>query len=485
MCHFVEKHPACFERTRLLAICVSLMIASECGFAKQQPTSTPTENVESNFFSNIRQLTFDGKRAGEGYFSADGKKLVFQSEREASNPFYQIYYLDLETGDTHRVSPGFGKTTCSWIHPDNQRVLFASTQNDPNAKKKQREEIAMRESGTERRYAWDYDDTYELYSFDTESKKYSRLTEAQGYDAEASYSPDGKLIAFASNRRAFTDELTEQQRSAFENDSAVMADIFIMNADGTNLQQLTTELGYDGGPFFSADGKKICFRHFEVNGAVAEIWTMDLDGSNKKQLTRIGAMSWAPFFHPTGEYLIFTTNKHGFSNFELYLVDAAGKSPPVRVTSTDGFDGLASFTADGKTLTWTSNRTSNNTSQIFLANWDHAAACKALGIEASATSGSIDTEAVQTAEANAALTATDFSGLDLMKHVDFLCRPSLAGRMTGSSGESKATAYVAVHFDILGLQPVGDNGSWLQQFDFPAGAKLGQKKSVLCWGQDL
>src|SRR6478609_5800443 len=57
---------------------------------------------ESTFLTNIRQLTFEGKRSGEGYFSADGKKMIFQSEREADNPFYQIYLMDLETGDQRR-----------------------------------------------------------------------------------------------------------------------------------------------------------------------------------------------------------------------------------------------------------------------------------------------------------------------------------------------------------------------------------------------
>src|SRR6195952_1663921 len=80
---------------------------------------------ESALLTNVRQLTFEGKRSGEGYFSADGKKMIFQSEREAGNPFYQIYLLDLETGDTDRVSPGTGKTTCAWIHPDGRRLLFA------------------------------------------------------------------------------------------------------------------------------------------------------------------------------------------------------------------------------------------------------------------------------------------------------------------------------------------------------------------------
>ena len=76
--------------------------------------------------TGIRQLTFEGRRSGEGYYNADGSLMVFQSEREKGNPFYQIYLMDLETGDVERVSPGHGKTTCAWIHPDNDRVLFAN-----------------------------------------------------------------------------------------------------------------------------------------------------------------------------------------------------------------------------------------------------------------------------------------------------------------------------------------------------------------------
>src|SRR3989442_14030950 len=90
-------------------------------------------------------------------------------------------------------------------------------------------------------------------------------------------------------------------------------------------------------------------------------------------------MSWPPFFHPSGAYLIFTANKLGFANFELFLVDAAGAREPVRVTFTDGFDGLPVFSPDGQKLCWTSSRTSDQKSQLFLAQWNHQAALKALG----------------------------------------------------------------------------------------------------------
>src|SRR6478672_9034185 len=101
------------------------------------------ENRERDFLSRVRRLTVEGKRAGEGYWSPDGKRLVFQSEREPGNPFYQIYTLDLSTGDTTRVSPGIGKTTCSFFRPGTDEIEFASTHADPRSKQLQDEELAF------------------------------------------------------------------------------------------------------------------------------------------------------------------------------------------------------------------------------------------------------------------------------------------------------------------------------------------------------
>ena len=430
--------------------------------------------IEKRYLSGTRQLTFEGKRAGEGYFSPDGSLMVFQSERRADNPFFQIYLMDLENGDVEPVSPGHGKTTCAWIHKDNNLILYSSTQEDPDARHKQKKEIEFRESGQTRRYSWDYDETYEVYSFDRAAKTYNRLTDSRGYDAEGSYSPDGKLIAFASNRNGYDKEYLEllepEQRKKFEKDLAYLMDIYIMNADGTNVRQLTNVLGYDGGPFFSPDGKKICWRRFSESGVTAEIMTMNIDGSEQKKITRMGAMSWAPFYHPSGEYLIFTTNKHGFGNFELYLVDAQGKSAPVRITETKGFDGLASFTPDGKKLTWTTNRTPKKKSQIFLADWNHENALKSIASSHSDSESNVaETETETEAETRSAFetgtksaekSSVSFDPRDIIRHVDFLCRKELGGRMTGSVGERKATAYVAAYLDYLGAEPAGDNGTW-------------------------
>ena len=453
--------------------------------------------IESKFLRNTRQLTFEGRRAGEGYFSPDGKRMVFQSERDPANPFYQIYLMDLETGDIEKVSPGHGKTTCAWIHPDGDRVLFASSHDDPQARDKQQAEIDLRESGKQRRYAWDYDPAFELYERGRDGK-YKRLTNAKGYDAEGSYSPDGKQIAFASNRQAFSKDLAPREKELFQIDPAFMIDIYLMDADGTNVRQLTDVPGYDGGPFFSPDGSRICWRRFSEDGATAEIYSMKTDGSDVRRLTEIGAMSWAPYFHPSGDYLIFTTNKHGFANFELYLVRADGEGAPVRVTSTEGFDGLPVFLPGGDQLSWTSNRTEQKQSQIFLADWDDSEARRQLGLHETAddtsprggrphervADGRADDDRAE-AFAAAQDSKPETSPIDVMRHVDFLTRPELGGRLTGTPGERRATNYVAAYLESLGLVPAAENGTFFHEFEFPAGSSLTNENRMIIGEETL
>jgi Tol biopolymer transport system component len=442
--------------------------------AQDQKKSDPDPAQEAKLLANTRQLTFEGKRAGEGYFSKDGRQLIFQSEREEGNPFYQIYRLDLETGDTERVSPGHGKTTCAWIHPDGKKVLFGSTQDDTEAKKKQKDEIEFRDSGQARKYTWDYDEHFEIFEFDPATKAYTNLTKTRGYDAEGCYSPDGGRIVFASNRQAYEPGFSEEDAKFFKLDQKFPMELYVMNSDGSNVKRLTNADGYDGGPFFNADGTKICWRRFDRKGLTAEVFTMNADGTGEKQLTRLGAMSWAPFFHPSGEYLIFTTNKHGFDNFELYLVDAAGEREPVRVSHTPGFDGLPAFSPDGKKLAWTSNRTASKQSQLFMAEWNHEAARALLGL------GQTTKEAAPAGAKRPDFTQTeaDITVEDLRKHVTYLASDELKGRMTGTPGEIEATAYVASVFEKLGLEPAGEKGTWFQPFTFTAGVAVGKDNSL-------
>ncbi len=451
---------------------------------------------EARFIRNARQLIFEGKRSGEGYFDPDGKHLIFQSERDEGNPFYQIYLLDLLSGDTARVSPGVGKTTCSFFQPGMSRVLFASTHHDPEAAAKQKAELEFRASGKQRRYSWDYDATMDIFSANRDGTQIQRLTDARGYDAEGSFSPDGKQIAFCSLRAGYDHELKPEEKARVEKDPAWFGEIYIMNSDGSEQRRLTNAPGYDGGPFFSPDGERIVWRHFDESGMIADVWTMKTDGSDKRRITDFKSMSWAPFYHPSGKYFIFTSNKLGFENFELFLVDVDGEREPVRATFTGGFDGLPVFSPDGKKLCWTSGRTADGKSQLFLADWNHPAALKALEDSPKRTptaeeSAAKEQRAAARQEArtemertvsplpaggapllNGAITADD-----LRAEVTWLADEARGGRATGSDGAKAAAEWLADYFKKIGLKPAGD--SFFQPFQFDAGVKLLPEKNHL------
>lgn len=365
---------------RLSRVLLATLLVAATGLeARQAPVERSSEGAaEADFLSRVRRLTIEGRRAGEGYWSPDGQRLVFQSEREPGNPFYQIYALDLASGETKRISPGYGKTTCSFFRSGSDQILFASTHHDPKSKALQKEELDFRASGKERRYAWDYDPEFELYALSEKSGQFTRLTNARGYDAEGSYSPDGQWIVYSSNRDAYNRTLSGAEQKQLEIDPSYFAEIYIMRADGSQVRRLTNAAGYDGGPFFFPDGSRIIWRRFDEQGLIADVWTAKPDGTDARQITSFGAMSWAPYVHPSGQYLLFASNKLGFENFEVFMVDIDGRKEPVRITYADGFDGLPVPSPDGRRLAWTSSRGGGREGQVFLAEWNHARALAAL-----------------------------------------------------------------------------------------------------------
>lgn len=323
----------------------------------------PKESVEGKYLANLRQITFDFVKAGEGYFSGDAMSIIFQAQPK-DYPFYQIYVQPLGSREALRVSTGRGRTTCAYFHPDGKRILFASSHSDPNLSQTEDEERKKQDedakAGRHRRYEWIFDSHMDLYEANLDGSDLRPLTREAGYDAEGSYSPDGKRIVFCSDRDGDPD-------------------LYIMDADGKNVRQLTTASGYDGGPFFSPDGQRVIFRSDRKKEGFLQIYVIDADGKNERALTDNVGVNWAPYWHPSEPYIIWAGADHSDPmarpNYDLWLMryerrsDGIHPGPITRVTDSPSADVLPVFTPDGKQLMWTSTRTADRSSQLWYADF--------------------------------------------------------------------------------------------------------------------
>ena len=322
-------------------------------------------SIESKYMSNIRQVTNGFEKAGEGYFSPDGKNIIYQAVRR-EYPFYQIYTQPLDGDRPKLISVGRGRTTCSYFSPDGKRLLWASSHLDPDLYETEDKEIRQQEedrkSGVRRRYSWPFDSHMDIFESDLNGKILRRLTDAEGYDAEGAYSSDGKLIAFCSNRDGDPD-------------------IYVMNSDGSNVRQVTDAPGYDGGPFISPDGKWIVFRSDREKEEHLQIHVIGIDGKNDVALTDTNGVNWGPYWHPTEPLIIWSgadhSNPKARPNYDLWLMryevkdgKFVGGKETHRVTDSISADVLPVFSPDGKNLMWTSTRTEDHTSQLFIADFE-------------------------------------------------------------------------------------------------------------------
>jgi TolB protein len=311
--------------------------------------------------ANIRQLTFGGENA-EAYWSADGKHLIFQSKRDGME-CDQIFIMDADGGNAHRLSNGKGRCTCSYVFPDRKRILYASTFLSGDA--------CPPNPDYSKGYVWKLYPGYEIFTANIDGSDIKRITNNPGYDAEGTLSPDGKTIIFTSLRDGDLD-------------------LYTMRSDGSHVKRITKELGYDGGAFFSRDGKRIVWRasrpktpdeaaayrallaEHTIKPMTLELYVADADGKHARQVTHNGAANFGPYFFPDGKRIIYASNVADPKgrNFDLWMVNDDG-SGLQQITFNETFDGFPMFSPDGKKLVFASNRHGKvqGETDLFLADW--------------------------------------------------------------------------------------------------------------------
>jgi Tol biopolymer transport system component len=331
----------------MLAILTSFLVT----FWALQPAADDWAASERLCLGEVIQLTDPSmgfEKAGEAYFSPDGKDIIFQAVPNGEE-YYQIYVMAVADRKPKMVSTGKGECTCAYFHPKRDTVLFASSHLDPRLASSATPEEPPGYQREGSNYRWSFNAHMDIFEGTRDGRILRRLTDSHGYDAEGAYDRSGGMIAFSSQRSGDLE-------------------IFVMKADGSEPRQLTRSKGYDGGPFISPDAKRVIFRADRKGNDLLQLFVIDIDGSNERQLTDNEHVNWGPYWHPNSRTIIYATSAHGHHNYELYLMNIKS-GVQKRVTYRPGFDGLPTFSTDGKRLLWTAKRGPDNTSQVFMTDF--------------------------------------------------------------------------------------------------------------------
>ena len=233
---------------------------------------------------NLSNNDFDDQSPS---WSPDGKRIAFTSERSDKDWNRQIYVMDADGGNQRNLSNNDSDEWGPSWSPDGKRIAFAS----------------------EREAEWP---NYDIYVIDNNGGNPRRLTKNRQIDKSPSWSPNGKRIAFASSR-------------------AGNFEIYVMDANGGNQRNLTNDRHNDRSPSRSPDGKRIAFTSdrdwlLDKDGwPTNEIYVMDTDGRNPQNLTENFVYEWDPSWSPDGKRIAFASSRAG--NFEIYVMDADGGNP--------------------------------------------------------------------------------------------------------------------------------------------------------------
>ena len=326
------------------------------------------------------------RKAGESYFSPDGARVIFQAvpaaEGTGDDAGYAMFLADVvrvggvpvQLSRVRQISPPMAHNTCGWFHPtDPNIVIFGTTVTAPAG-----DEVPGYQRGTSR-YRWAFPPEMRVVQvrLDPTTGEPGPLEAIAGdgtaYAAEGSISPDGRALLFT------------------KVDPVTQGDLWVKDLATGEERAIVVEPGYDGGPFFSPDGRSIIYRSDRNNDNLLQLFTADVVRDTGGRITGVSAeraltsnphVNWCPFYHPSGSMAAYATSEIGHDNYEVFLVDVRDPSRRVRVTHVPGADVLPAFSPDGRLMIWTSKRDGSGTSQLWCAAFDADAARAALDASA-------------------------------------------------------------------------------------------------------
>ncbi len=244
---------------------------------------------------NLRRLTNDPGSDSAPSWSPDGKWIVFVSDRDGhvdANgwPTSEIYVMDADGGNPRNLTNSPERDSSPSWSPDGKRIAFESD----------------RDAGREDPH------NYEIYVMDADGNNPQNLTNSPEEDRYPSWSPDGRRIVFSAVRDGH-----------FKNNLDITSEIYVMDADGGNQQRLTENRNNDWNPVWSPDGKRIAFDADRKGDFVKfDIYVMDADGGNQQKLTNHRAWDGSPTWSPDSKRIAFYSLRDG--NAEIYVMDADG-----------------------------------------------------------------------------------------------------------------------------------------------------------------
>lgn len=226
-------------------------------------------------------------------WSPDGRWIAYQSNQHGR---LDVWVMAADGSQARRLTDNDAHDYLPAWSPDGSQMTFLSRRQEP----------------------WDVEEAPHVYIMNADGSGQRRLfADSPHTSTAAKWLPDGS--GFLLTRRTGDDG----------------GDLYIVDADGNIVRQLTDDAAYNGGAEISPDGRQVAF--YSAHGDESEIHIINLDGTGRRTIVS-GGQYWYPRWSPDGHFLLLTVRRAGAdeNDLDLYVVEIASGAVPVRVIGGPG-----------------------------------------------------------------------------------------------------------------------------------------------------